>query len=276
MIRREIRLADREPCWLLISQVEHARISGVLAAPAIEFAQSLHGVDLSEVREELLSAITHHDDGWAAWEAEPGLDEQGCPLSFRELPLAESIPIWTASIEAAAAYGKLAEYAVTLHFLALFESSEKSRTDPNAMSWQTKMNDKKRRMLAEWRENDSEGVRTAIARAALGMLQSFDLASLWLCSACPGGGEHVDQWPKPYRFGDQSPEFSCLLPDNDAEYPANLDRCRATIQPWPFVEDELAIEAKGQIVPVRKYRDSAELKSAMHPHEVRWLLMQPS
>jgi len=54
MIRRNLTLVDGTPLWLLISQVEHARVSGELT----EFWQQ-------PFPSEVVDAITQHDDGWA-------------------------------------------------------------------------------------------------------------------------------------------------------------------------------------------------------------------
>src|SRR5690349_8079583 len=60
MIRRELRLTDGEPIWLFISQVDHARVSGEIVAQRKEPPTT-----------EVIEAISHHDDGWAEWEAAP-------------------------------------------------------------------------------------------------------------------------------------------------------------------------------------------------------------
>ncbi len=112
MIRREIQFAVGVQQWLLISQIEHARLSGELA----ELCLSRFGGEdtaLDGVRHELLQAIIHHDDGWAGWEAAPRLDPKlGRPLSFLELPLAEALTVWSNSIEAAHAFGEFAAWVV--------------------------------------------------------------------------------------------------------------------------------------------------------------------
>jgi hypothetical protein len=101
MIVREVQFADGPPQWLLISQVEHAWLSGELARRCI---QKFGNGDLAlvRVRKELFAAIMSHDDGWAEWELAPRLDPQsGKPLSFMELPLVEALDVWNASIESA-------------------------------------------------------------------------------------------------------------------------------------------------------------------------------
>ena len=119
MIRREVSFADGVKHWLLISQVEHARLSGVLAEKCLAMFAG-DGQTAARLQDELLAAITHHDDGWHEWEQVPRLDPQhGRPLSFLELSLDEALPIWDRSIIAASEIGQLAAWTVAGHFGAL-------------------------------------------------------------------------------------------------------------------------------------------------------------
>ena len=118
MIRREVRFADGRRQWLLISQIEHARISGDLAERCMEqFGDSDSA--LNTVREELLQAIVHHDDGWIEWEMAPRLDlDFGRPLSFLELPIDDALAVWSRSIDAVGKFGEFAAWVVAGHFSA--------------------------------------------------------------------------------------------------------------------------------------------------------------
>src|SRR5689334_22023337 len=103
MIRRPQPGVDSQPQWVLISQVEHARVSGELAEHWAAGALA--------PRDELVATIYHHDDGWREWEQRPDVDpEPGRPRAFTEMPLADSLVIWQRSIDAAARLGNLAPY----------------------------------------------------------------------------------------------------------------------------------------------------------------------
>ena len=73
--RVELKLNDGAAIWLLVSQVEHARISGELVRHWRE-----------EFSPDVVDAIAHHDDGWSEWENEPKLNSTGRQLarSWRE------------------------------------------------------------------------------------------------------------------------------------------------------------------------------------------------
>lgn len=89
MIRREA--ADG---WLLISQVDHARLAGDFAA-----AWGNNRVPGLPLAEWLVPAVRDHDEGWRTWEAAPTVTEAGRPRQFTEMPAAEATAIWTRSIE---------------------------------------------------------------------------------------------------------------------------------------------------------------------------------
>ena len=81
MIRRDVYERESVSDWVLISQIEHARISAQLAhswgnaqlAPMI----CPRGALLAYVRREVLATIRHHDDGWRDWSGHPDLDSGG-------------------------------------------------------------------------------------------------------------------------------------------------------------------------------------------------------
>ena len=81
MIRREIELSEGEKLWLLVSQVDHAHMSGELTRN-----------DREEFSSEVVEAIKHHDDGWKTWESSPHINSAiGGPYSFLEMPLEVSL-----------------------------------------------------------------------------------------------------------------------------------------------------------------------------------------
>lgn len=99
--------------WLLISQLEHARIAAELAE-AWNDAELIHFPH----RAELLSAVRHHDDGWAVWESKPTINDDGEPREFTEMPMSVAMSIWIRSIDICAnrSYGDAAYAAVLKEF----------------------------------------------------------------------------------------------------------------------------------------------------------------
>lgn len=254
MIRREIQLSGQPACWWIVSQIEHARVSGVLADRC-----KTHFPDA--IRSELQHAIVHHDDGWAAWEADPQLDETGRPLSFRELPLEISLPIWAASIEATAEFGPFAAWVVAGHFLALLNNTDKQLTEVSR-KWRSEFESRSAKWLADWQAANPAEHTEQLAGEGLVWLQLFDVMSLWLCSVCPGDGEGVTTEPESYHIG-QGERLETTF-----SYASGHPR----IEPWRFDSSSVACEAEGWVVPIQKYASTKELLDHRTPHTVRWHL----
>lgn len=81
--------------WLLLSQVEHARLAGRIAD--VWGNAVVSNLPLPEL---LVPAVRHHDDGWYEYEQALQLDsETGTPRSFTEMPMDVATGIWSRSIE---------------------------------------------------------------------------------------------------------------------------------------------------------------------------------
>jgi hypothetical protein len=175
---------DRGDNWLLVPQIAHARLSGQLATDWSE--ASLRTI---EPRAELLTAIARHDEGWADWDATPGVDATtGRPLSFLEMPQSASIEIWQKSISAAEALGPLAAHVVSAHFTTLLQNAgSRWSADPRqfqiARKFLDEYSENRERWLAEWQHPEPTRRTRKVVDRALHYLQFFDMLSLWLCGA---------------------------------------------------------------------------------------------
>src|SRR3954465_7281882 len=232
MIRRELRLNDNAAIWLLVSQVEHARMSGELVRNWRE-----------EFSPDVVEAITHHDDGWAAWESEPKLNPAlGAPYSFLEMPVAESLVIWDNSIASARQFGPLAGYIVAGHFYNLLSDSDHAK-EPPAVAWLTAKRKVRTAWLDEWIRADKSHT-LEYAKAAQQMLLTADLFNLWLCCDCPvdakGGSILGDSAMKlrtesllsQFRF--RSPE--CTIFESGSRHRVEELSWIVPIEPFPFKE----------------------------------------
>ncbi|MBX7246011.1 MAG: DUF3891 family protein [Candidatus Sumerlaeaceae bacterium] len=76
--------------WLLTTQPEHGRIAGIIAAG--------WNFGLSKPRDEVLLAITRHDDGWKGADAAPEVTSDGRPVSFHEKDAVDRLEIWSRSV----------------------------------------------------------------------------------------------------------------------------------------------------------------------------------
>jgi hypothetical protein len=266
MIRRDARLADGSAAWVLISQIEHARVSAQLAAHCVgRFAA---GDVSADIRQEVLAAIEHHDDGWAEWERSPRIDDHWRPVSFMELDAAEAIAIWTGSIDSASAHGPLAGWLVAGHFSRLTRKySDATRTDPRAAQWYESMRQQRSEWLAQWQAVEPTARTAALADEALQWLWTFDEVSLWFCCTCPSPGETAQAEAELSKPAGQGTAIEMQL------QPGGNGAAGST--PWRFDAASIDIEASARIVPAQRYAKAEALFAAARPHTLRWQFMAP-
>ncbi|MEM9351534.1 MAG: DUF3891 family protein [Planctomycetota bacterium] len=278
MIRREIQFPGEELQWLLISQLEHARISGELAAAAIRHFPSRFQDDSSEpivrARAEIVRTIVRHDDGWAQWEAWPGLDDEGRPPAFTEMPQDDAIEIWTGCADEAERLGPLAAFMVSSHFLALLERSREKST-PAAEAWLKKYEPLRDEWREQWYDQHPGQVDSWIPEEALHWLQDYDLMSLWLCLRAPIGGEVRESWPEPYTVSDERGVVLSAQRSSETASQVTLQQATVEVRPWRYLKP-MVLAVNAHLVPQKRYRDTKELMSARRPTRLLFRLVPPA
>src|SRR5262249_3830151 len=115
-------------------------------------------------------------------------DKTGRPREFTEMPLAESLVIWSRSIDKSTALGDLAPYMISGHFCALMHRFTHWRQQGPATvalgeAFLNEQKGKQANWLQCWREIDAATHTVELAQQAVQWLQLFDALSLWLCCA---------------------------------------------------------------------------------------------
>src|SRR5262245_15454627 len=101
---------------VVISQPAHALLAGQLAR-----AWGNPSVGEFQPREEVCLAASLHDIGWLEWEQAPSLNAAtGLPHTFREVPTAQHVAIWSGAGRAVAVLDTHAGLLVSLHGTGLF------------------------------------------------------------------------------------------------------------------------------------------------------------
>lgn len=245
---------------MLISQVEHARLSYELACD-----WGAAGVAPLVPRGELLATILHHDDGWLEWERLPGVDPQsGRPLNFLEMPIDEAVVIWQRSIAIAAETGPLSAYLVAGHFATLLSRArEAHESDAHwqgiADSFLNRQAGDRAGWLAAWQSaGDAREVpprSRALADRGLAQLQLFDALSVWLCLA-----ELAEAvvFPTP-----QGPELTWIP----------LASGEIAVDPWPWCRPLVRAAVTGRIVAAGRYGDRGALaKASSETGNLQWTI----
>jgi hypothetical protein len=260
MIRRDIQSEDGQADWVLISQVQHARISG-------DLARAWH----EEFSEEAIVGIVHHDDGWLAWEAAPQLDVHGQPLSFMELETSDSSAIWDRSIAAARSFGPLAGAMVAGHFLGLARGSAQAKNPP-AAAWVREMEDRRAAWLDEW-HHLSPANTSCVAEQSQRMLTAADLLSLWLCCNGPPSGQRADG-PVNTEMSDRTAtvlgKYHFITHDESVR--GGEIAWQGSLEPWPFSQDRLQLGTPAVAAPAAKYSSWTELADSSRPVQLAWQL----
>jgi hypothetical protein len=273
MIRRDVQLADGAPAWALISQIEHARISALLAS---QCRGRFGPTNASLVRDEVLIAIVAHDDGWRQWEEAPQLDSKhGRPLSFMELSVVDATAIWSKSIAVAEEIGPLVAWMVSGHFMRLLDHSEHAKFESLAQAWLAEIRPRREAWLVKWQAIEPELRDAAVADEALQWLWAFDEASLWFCCHGPVGGEKGRDASSLYTSGRGTPVELSLSSGGESAV-SELEWGLAHAKPWRFDVESLDFDAMALLVPARRYASPQHLLAAGTPHTLRWRLVAAS
>jgi hypothetical protein len=225
--------------WLLISQVEHARIAAEVAA-SWRLPEPL-----GLFRHEFLFAVEHHDDGWREWEQAPTIDDDGEPRDFMEMAMPVAAGIWTASIEVGAKSSPWCGLWISRHFCYLAELALEHRDDPaDRLAAQQFL---KEQLAAQrrWRADVDAHDVTAIELAGLHALQFFDRVSLWLCCA-----ERTEE----QMFPDPAGGTTHWTPESAMTIQVSGDG---------FTGDELSLSVPAVAIEQRPYADDRELRAAI-------------
>lgn len=247
MIRRAL-----DGHWLCISQPEHARLAGAMAE-AWGRPPFLPPVP----RTEVLQAVAEHDNGWAEWEAAPGLDPAaGGPFHFTEMPVADHLAIWRRGVQRMLEQNPYAGLLVSMHGAALmrFRLDPAARTpDAERAAVRTFLAEQERLQAAlrqglAMRSRYREAVASARLTANFRILQFLDALSLLLCC---GAGERQTFTAVPLGEGQRRTEIE-FTPDAEG----------ATLTPYPFSADPARLAATGRLLPSTPLPDLAALHAA--------------
>jgi hypothetical protein len=244
MIRRDDR-AD----WLIIPQIEHARLAGELAlAWGNERVRSLAEFP------KLLWGVAHHDDGWREWDEVPRLKpETGFPRNFIEMRMRDSTAIWTKSIAICSA-DPLAGIAVSRHFCYLsrqVQSSGHADADDRAALDQFLIEQGgveaslSNRARSQYPSSGSDENLEQLYDFGFRTVRFFDSVSLWLCCS---EEQHAESLTTPLG------EAIRLIPQA-AGFIA--------IDPYPLGVDSLLLKTPVRRLAARRYGSDAELQAAL-------------
>jgi Protein of unknown function (DUF3891) len=235
----EVRQKQTATEYLLVTQPEHARLSGELAA---RFASPV----FPALTPDAVQAIGLHDAGWAHFQGEssvatatPMLTECGKPRSFIEFAPDAFLQAWTSSIEHAAQGSALGGTIVSRHFSALARHALGAQEHSSA----------EKRLLTAFVRREAEREQE-------------------LLSACSCPIAALDDYVKALQFCDLLSLALCCDVRESVEFPFQFGGGRVrmrfegsafTLSPSPFRRDAQAANV-AITVAARRYSPQSEMR----------------
>ena len=264
----------RDEGLALVTQVEHGRVAGELAA---HWGNAVF--EGPTPRESVVLAARQHDEGWRAWDARGLLNEvERRPLHFLEIDPDDHVRLYREGVERVRLGDAYSGLLVGMHWTGLYRGRWSSPRARGRLARNARdeslldqvVEEEERRWVeakrAAWTSEQPRAVFEATLWHHYELLQLWDLLSLYLCvmpqHPSPRGGS-------PSRWGPQlsslvhSPEAVLLPPVRTGPF-GEAVVLRATVvapatlvvDPWPFGTPALTVEVEQSLVPDVEYSDS--------------------
>ena len=244
MIRRPFKHG-----WLLIRQPEHAVFSGALAGHwgNEEFASP-------EPRSSLMTAAAEHDTGWEEWEHHPGLNQDGEPLNFSEVEVAQHLGIWRRSVAGMTEKDPYAALLISLYATGLYRGGREENTSKDRHLVEAFLIEQRNMQNRIRKDLWTHGVYgPAVQETNLmhnsRLLHVWDWISLLLCC------------------GEPEAQVIGAAPGGSVEHRIDLslqprDELTLAIKPYPFDESPLEWKIKGRFIEHGPFSDKETLWDA--------------
>lgn len=222
---------DEGTNWLVITQPEHAALSGRLAQD---------WATIPTPRAETLLAIYEHDNGHAKSDANGDWDPQtGEVRDFRSTPTERQAAIGRRGVERLAVEYPYAALLVAIHFgehAAKVQLLTRLRADPTQAADAT----------------------TERINSSYQLLQACDALSL---AVCLGVGRFSSSQETPAFRPDGQPLFDMAFYHREGGAIA--------LDPWPFAPERVIARSTARVIPARHYASADALADAFHTAALR-------
>ena len=245
MIRR-----DKNDGWILITQHNHALLSGQIMAN--------WGNDCfvkPDPYNEVLFAIKEHDSGWKDWDSNPKINtENGFPANFTEMSPYDQSIIWSKCYRSHSSDHPYASALTALHF-SKFNSSNLKKDPENEQLklLQLDMRDFISKVLNFNISNGSSNRIPDEIRVNLKMLQIGDILSLTLCHGWRS--IEITEAPMDYRGAQTTLKME------------SEDGLNYRISPYPFDNSNLEFNIVGKNLHANSFANDQELRDAIDTSE---------
>jgi hypothetical protein len=244
---------------LLILQIDHSRIAGLLAAHwgNAEFAKP-------SPYASMVLAAQEHDSGWWDWEIKPTVNHEGYPSdyigSIKHLGQGVWLNLYRHGIERLAAQDLYAAYEVSMHGeglltrgMGLLPSMPDYTGDAAVQEFIAEQKALRAGLLKDLRQDDS--LRDVTSDTQLWtnfkLMEVFDQFAQYVCNRYPFNSQARKNGPTnklanvPVPVGPAKPDVTLTVDvQNESD---------AIVRPFPFDVSPLTLSFEGRLVPNRRY-----------------------
>jgi Protein of unknown function (DUF3891) len=244
---------------LLILQIDHSRVAGLLAAHwgNDQFAKP-------QPYSSMVLAAQEHDSGWWDWEIKPSVNEQGYPSdyigSIKHLGQGVWLDLYRRAIERIAALDLYAAYFVSMHGEGLLTKGMgllPSMPDYTGDAAVREFIAQQKGLRAEWLPvlQKDQALAAATTEKHLwtnfNLMEVFDQFAQFVCNRYPFNSQARKSGPTNTLSGISVPvsaERSNVTLTIDV-----LNETDAVVRPFPFDVNPLTLSFEGRLVPNRPY-----------------------
>jgi hypothetical protein len=242
MIRRE-----EKGGWSLINQHDHAALSG-----QIMNYWGNEAFEPPDPRDEVLFAVSEHDNGWREWDSSPKINTKtGYPVNFIEMDFPDQKAIWTRSFTRFSGDHPYASALIALHFRVFNQKIiGKNEGGDEAKKLSLEMN----KFIASSLnlEFSQSGLLPLPIKAKINLrlVQVGDIISLTLCHGWPS----IDIDAAPLNYSGTS--LNLKLKSGDGK--------NYIINPYPFSQDTLKFQIVGRKLSRKQFTSDDELRQTLN------------
>jgi hypothetical protein len=249
---------------LLVLQIDHSRIAGLLAAHwgNDQFAK------LNPYASMVLAA-QEHDSGWWDWEIKPTLNEQGYPPdyigSIKHLGRGVWLNFYCHGIERVAKWDPYAAYNVSMHAeglltqgMGLLPYMPDYTSDPDVKKFIAEQKTFRARLLEDLRKNEDfkEVTRDEHLWTNFKLMEVFDQFAQFVCNRYPFNSQERKNGPT-NTLSDVpvpvAPGYADVTLAVDVQNEKD-----AIVRPFPFDVSPLVVSFPGRLVPNRRYANQED------------------
>lgn len=242
MIRRE-----QKEGWFLINQHDHAALSG----------QTMNywgneAFEPPDPQDEVLFAITEHDNGWREWDSSPKINSQTrYPMNFMEMDFPDQKAIWSRSFRRFSEDHPYASALIALHFRIFNQKIiDKYEGNSEARRLNFEMNKFIANSLNLELSNSGLPPLPKKAKINLRLVQVGDIISLALCHGWPS----IDIDAAPLNY--EGTALKLKLTSSDGK--------NYIINPYPFSQDKLRFQIIGRKLGQKQFNGDDELRQLLN------------